>query len=109
MASRLRSSLRGFAAAVVELSHGSESPPVLRAPCVRSSSPPHWLPTPTRPNLQAAPTAAHMEVPPVGLIDRQHARSHRYMVRCVCWYPVDTGLFVTGGADSAVKLWDTNT
>jgi DNA excision repair protein ERCC-8 len=30
-------------------------------------------------------------------------------VTCVVWYPVDTGLFVTGSADKQVKVWDTNT
>jgi DNA excision repair protein ERCC-8 len=27
----------------------------------------------------------------------------------VQWYPVDTGLFVTGSYDKSVNLWDTNT
>lgn len=25
-----------------------------------------------------------------------------------CRYPVDTGLFISGGMDGVVKLWDTN-
>eukprot|EP00752_Nemacystus_decipiens_P004205 g3843.t1 len=34
---------------------------------------------------------------------------HRHSVSVVQWYPVDTGLFVSGGMDGVVKLWDTNT
>lgn len=29
-------------------------------------------------------------------------------VNSVVWYPVDTGLFVTGGQDGGVHVWDTN-
>lgn len=32
----------------------------------------------------------------------------RYELRAVEWYPFDTGLFVTGGRDCKVKVWDTN-
>jgi DNA excision repair protein ERCC-8 len=34
--------------------------------------------------------------------------AHRKAVTCVQWFPQDTGLFATGGLDSFVKLWDTN-
>ena len=27
----------------------------------------------------------------------------------LCWYPVDTGMFITGGTDGKVHTWDTNT
>ena len=30
--------------------------------------------------------------------------SHQYSVSCVTWYPVDTGLFVTGSFDHQVKV-----
>ncbi|KAL3160881.1 hypothetical protein ABBQ38_009274 [Trebouxia sp. C0009 RCD-2024] len=33
---------------------------------------------------------------------------HRYSVSSVAWYPVDTGLFVTGSFDHQVKVWDAN-
>lgn len=29
-------------------------------------------------------------------------------ISCVQWYPTDTGLFVTGGLDGLVRIWDTN-
>lgn len=34
--------------------------------------------------------------------------AHSKAVTCVQWFPQDTGLFATGGLDSFVKLWDTN-
>ncbi|CAM9742078.1 unnamed protein product [Pylaiella littoralis] len=34
---------------------------------------------------------------------------HRHSVSVVQWYPVDTGLFVSGAMDGVVKVWDTNT
>lgn len=33
---------------------------------------------------------------------------HGYAVTTVQWYPVDTGLFVSGSTDGTVKVWDTN-
>ena len=38
----------------------------------------------------------------------QVARAHAKSVVSVQWYPVDSGLFVSAGADGAVKLWDAN-
>lgn len=33
---------------------------------------------------------------------------HQYSVSSVAWYPIDTGLFVTGSFDHQVKVWDAN-
>ena len=30
-------------------------------------------------------------------------------VSCVHWYPVDTGMFLTGGYEGRVTVWDTET
>lgn len=38
----------------------------------------------------------------------QSLRAHSKPATSVQWYPVDSGLFVSAGADSAVKLWDAN-
>lgn len=43
------------------------------------------------------------------VIDKQHERGHKFAVSSAIWYPVDTGLFVTGSFDHYVKVWDTNT
>ncbi|KAG2501789.1 hypothetical protein HYH03_000289 [Edaphochlamys debaryana] len=46
---------------------------------------------------------------PVFTVKRQSIPSaHKFMVSTVAWYPVDTGLFVTGSHDCEVKVWDTN-
>ncbi|KAI3438903.1 hypothetical protein D9Q98_001318 [Chlorella vulgaris] len=42
-------------------------------------------------------------------ITKQSPGGHKYSVAAVAWYPVDSGLFVSGGFDSEVKVWDTNT
>jgi len=36
------------------------------------------------------------------------AVAHRFAATCVTWYPVDSGAFVSGGADGEVKVWDAN-
>ncbi|XP_048444352.1 uncharacterized protein LOC125479247 [Pyrus x bretschneideri] len=38
-------------------------------------------------------------------VDKQHEHGHKFAV----WYPVDTGLFVTGSYDHHINVWDTNT
>jgi DNA excision repair protein ERCC-8 len=48
---------------------------------------------------------------PVGSVrQRTHpASAHRFAATCVAWYPVDSGMFVSGSADKTLRLWDTNT
>ncbi|CAK0762328.1 hypothetical protein CVIRNUC_002946 [Coccomyxa viridis] len=41
-------------------------------------------------------------------LDRSNAESHKYTITSVCWYPIDTGMFVTGSFDQEIKVWDTN-
>ncbi|ERN13123.1 hypothetical protein AMTRI_Chr11g150540 [Amborella trichopoda] len=43
------------------------------------------------------------------VVDKRQDFSHKYSVSSVAWYPVDTGLFMTGSLDHYVKVWDTNT
>ncbi|XP_076955113.1 WD repeat-containing protein ATCSA-1-like isoform X1 [Bidens hawaiensis] len=43
------------------------------------------------------------------LVDKQHENGHKYAISTAVWYPVDTGLFVTGSYDHHIKVWDTNT
>ncbi|GMH03188.1 hypothetical protein Nepgr_005027 [Nepenthes gracilis] len=43
------------------------------------------------------------------VVDKQHQHGHRYAVSSAIWYPVDTGLFMTGSYDHYINVWDTNT
>ncbi|XP_010909113.1 WD repeat-containing protein ATCSA-1 isoform X2 [Elaeis guineensis] len=43
------------------------------------------------------------------VVDKQHNHGHRYAISTAIWYPVDTGLFITGSFDHYIKVWDTNT
>lgn len=43
------------------------------------------------------------------MVDKQHEQGHKYAVSSAIWYPVDTGLFVTGSYDHHINVWDTNT
>lgn len=42
-------------------------------------------------------------------IDKQHESAHKYAVSSAIWYPIDTGLFITGSFDHFINVWDTNT
>lgn len=42
-------------------------------------------------------------------VDKGHEHGHRFAVSSAVWYPIDTGLFVTGSFDHLIKVWDTNT
>ncbi|CAK7347424.1 unnamed protein product [Dovyalis caffra] len=41
-------------------------------------------------------------------IDKQHQNGHKFAITSAIWYPIDTGLFVTGSYDHYIKVWDTN-
>lgn len=41
--------------------------------------------------------------------NKQHEHGHKYAISSAIWYPVDTGLFVTGSYDHHINVWDTNT
>ncbi|KAF6159767.1 hypothetical protein GIB67_030025 [Kingdonia uniflora] len=43
------------------------------------------------------------------VVDKQHEHGHKYSVSSAIWYPIDTGLFITGSYDHYVNVWDTNT
>ncbi|KAG2698981.1 hypothetical protein I3760_07G172400 [Carya illinoinensis] len=42
------------------------------------------------------------------VIDKKHERGHKYAISSAIWYPVDTGLFITGSYDHHINVWDTN-
>ncbi|RXH91591.1 hypothetical protein DVH24_020614 [Malus domestica] len=42
-------------------------------------------------------------------VDKQHEHGHKYAMSSAVWYPVDTGLFVTGSYDHHINVKDTNT
>lgn len=42
-------------------------------------------------------------------VDKQHEHGHKYAISSAIWYPIDTGLFITGSYDHFVNVWDTNT
>ena len=43
------------------------------------------------------------------VVDKQHKHGHKYAISSAIWYPIDTGLFVTGSYDHYINVWDTNT
>ncbi|KAL2529550.1 Transducin/WD40 repeat-like superfamily protein [Forsythia ovata] len=43
------------------------------------------------------------------VINKQHDHGHKYAISSAMWYPVDTGLFITGSYDHHINVWDTNT
>ncbi|KAL9255900.1 WD repeat-containing protein, partial [Drosera capensis] len=38
------------------------------------------------------------------VVDKRHQQGHKYAVSSAVWYPVDTGLFVTGSYDNFIKV-----
>ncbi len=48
-------------------------------------------------------------IEPCATVNRQNnPQAHRLSVSTVQWFPHDSGIFVSGGFDQQVKLWDTN-
>ena len=55
------------------------------------------------------PSDAHGEHEPLFVISKQNnPDAHTNSVSCVCWYPIDCGMFISGGRDKSVKVWDAN-
>ncbi|EDV22261.1 DNA excision repair protein ERCC-8 [Trichoplax sp. H2] len=48
------------------------------------------------------------EFQPVCAVDRSSAACHKNSVETIQWYPHDTGMFLSSGMDSLLKVWDTN-
>lgn len=46
---------------------------------------------------------------PILVIDKLHDQGHKYAISSATWYPIDTGLFITGSYDHHINVWDTNT
>ena len=46
--------------------------------------------------------------PKICLIDKTNKDAHKFSVETVQWYPLDTGMFISSGADKSLLVWDTN-
>ncbi|KAK6938571.1 WD40 repeat [Dillenia turbinata] len=46
---------------------------------------------------------------PLFVVDKRHEHGHKYAVSSAIWYPIDTGVFITGSYDHFINVWDTNT
>jgi DNA excision repair protein ERCC-8 len=66
--------------------------------CLYDTQPPLARPTASSPHTHG----------PLATSTVTTGRGSQYAVNAVCWYTVDTGLFVSGGHDGGVHLWDTN-
>ncbi|KAK9112015.1 hypothetical protein Scep_019534 [Stephania cephalantha] len=58
-------------------------------------------------NYEAAGLVAKHES--IFSVDKQNEHGHKYAVSSAIWYPIDTGLFITGSFDHYINVWDTNT
>ena len=56
-------------------------------------------------NLSGKP---HFTYPTVCTVGRGNPDRHKMAVETVTWYPIDTGMFLTSGMDTFLKVWDTN-
>ncbi len=54
------------------------------------------------------PRATPAPLAPLARVGREQPGAHALAIASIEWYPMDTGLFATGGGDGLVKLWDTN-
>ena len=68
--------------------------PLLPHPTHTPSPTPRPTPTPTPP-LSTSSLTTH--------------RGHGSSINALCWYPVDTGMFMAGGTDGLLHTFDTNT
>lgn len=81
--------------------------------CSDPNTQPRPLPPPAARRQDANAGCGHepRKLAPAGSV-RQRSRpasAHRFAATCVAWYPVDSGMFVSGSADKSLRLWDTNT
>lgn len=53
---------------------------------------------------QGVVSQGHTEHRAAFRLDRGSPDAHKYSVTCAAWYPIDTGLFVTGSFDQEVKV-----
>lgn len=44
----------------------------------------------------------------VALLTKESHGNHQKAIHSICWYPIDAGMFITGGHDNTVKIWDSN-
>jgi len=59
-------------------------------------------------DVNTAPGPGKRTLPSVGTIALNNKHRHKFSVETVLWYPLDTGLFMSSGADCVLKVWDTN-
>ncbi|KAL9648455.1 hypothetical protein ABK040_014075 [Willaertia magna] len=49
------------------------------------------------------------QLEPLTTIRKGQNNNHKYSITSVCWYPIDTGMFITASSDKTVKVWDSST
>eukprot|EP00808_Paulinella_micropora_P014492 g19174.t1 len=76
--------------------------------CSRLERRRHVQRAPTRTSTRQEPLAVFQNVDAVGPAAFGGAAALPRAVHTLQWYPFDTGLFLSGGADGKVKAWDSN-